>query len=146
MSSEDIPTTTVTLAKRPASRKHRSLSNNQSSKDNLADNPRVNRTMTAASNRSSSKLPNLLAKDNIYGSRPGKFFVKFSFSFSFSIETMQYKRYRSQEKDLTTSSSKFDRQSTVINSQTRLPTLYSLTHDQDNKRISEIRRRQVCFS
>jgi hypothetical protein len=137
MSSEDIPTTTVTLAKRPASRKHRSLSNNQSSKDNLADNPRVNRT---------SKLPNLLAKDNIYGSRPGKFFVKFSFSFSFSIETMQYKRYRSQEKDLTTSSSKFDRQSTVINIQTRLPTLYSLTHDQDNKRISEIRRRQVCFS
>jgi hypothetical protein len=60
---------------------------------------------------------------------------------------MQFKRHRSQEKDLLTASpSKLERQSTTINFQTRAPTLYSLTTDHDHHGICELRRRQVCFS
>jgi hypothetical protein len=68
----------VTLSKRPISRKHRILSNSQLTRESLVDDSRISRTMTAT-NRSSSKFPNLLAKDSIYSSRPGKFSVEFSF-------------------------------------------------------------------
>ncbi|CAF4829996.1 unnamed protein product, partial [Rotaria sp. Silwood2] len=102
------------LATRPISRKHR------------VHSP----SLSTGTNQSSSKLPNLLSK------------ATFNTSTS---DSMQSKRYRSQQqKDFfNTSSSKFERQSTNINSQTRLPTLYTLTSDNEQKRISEFRRRQI---
>jgi hypothetical protein len=59
---------------------------------------------------------------------------------------MQLKRYRSQQRDrVASSSSKIERQSTTIHSETRVPTLYSLISDNDQKQMFEFRRRQVCF-
>jgi hypothetical protein len=52
---------------------------------------------------------------------------------------MLFKGYRSQP-------SKIEQQSTTIDSETPLPVLYSLFSDQDQKRMSEFRRRQVCFN
>jgi len=63
MTTNDIPT-------RPKSQNPRLNRRNQSSGRCQADEIRIKRTMTAA-HRSSSKLPNVLAKANIYSSAPG---------------------------------------------------------------------------
>lgn len=58
---------------------------------------------------------------------------------------MLFKRYRSPEKDrLASSPSRLERQTTLVYPDKRLPVLYSLTSDDDRKRTSDFRRRQVC--
>jgi hypothetical protein len=141
MASDDVSTTIAAVTKRPISRKHRILSHSQSTGQNLADNFRQNRTLTATQ-RPSSKLPNLLAKANIYPSTPpGKlvFKVFLFFNFLFAVDSVQLRRHHSQQGD------KLERQSTNINSLTRLPTLYSLRSDYDRKLAIEYQRRQVGF-
>lgn len=60
---------------------------------------------------------------------------------------MHYKRYRSQKKDILNSSSlKIERQTTIINSQTRLPPLNTTSNDNNQKQRSDYQRRQVCLS
>jgi len=71
MATDEISTTAVTLSKRPISQKHRIRSHSPSARKPLTTEFRINRTLTAT-NRPSSKLPNLLAKANIYPSTPGK--------------------------------------------------------------------------
>ncbi|CAF0737676.1 unnamed protein product [Rotaria sp. Silwood1] len=129
MANDDISTSTVSLANCPVSRKHRVQSPSLSTGKNFTDDCRINRISTGT-NQSSSKLPNLLSKTSIHTS---------------TSDLIQLKRHRSQQqKDFfNSSSSKFERQSTNLNSQTRLPTLYTLTSDNDQKRISEFRRRQI---
>jgi hypothetical protein len=146
MSTDDVSTTAVTRTKRPISCKHRILSHRQSREKSRTDEFRSKRTMTAI-NRPSSKLPNLLAKGNICPSASGSLFLEVSrFKVYFPIESMQSRRYHSPQRDrVTSSSAKLERTSTTINPQTRLPVLYSLTNDEDQKGISEFRRRQVCF-
>jgi hypothetical protein len=59
---------------------------------------------------------------------------------------MHFKRYRPQQKDiLSTSSSKIERQTTIITSQTRLPPLNTSSNDNQPKQRCEYQRRQVCF-
>lgn len=149
MATDDISTTAVTLAKRPVSDKHRIHSHSLSGRKSRIDGFHFNRTYTA-SNRSLSKLPNLLSKAGIYPSTAGRLFIIKNPSdciLDFFIGSASVKRYRSEQRDPNTSlSSKLEQQSTVTNSDTRLPTLYSITNEYDQKRMSEFRRRQVCFN
>ena len=60
---------------------------------------------------------------------------------------MQSKRNLIQQQDqLNSSSSKSEQQLSNTSCQPRLPTLYRLTSDYDQRRLSEIRRRQVRCS
>ncbi|CAF1104256.1 unnamed protein product [Rotaria sordida] len=131
MVNDNISTSVVPLANRPISRKPRAHSPTLSTGKNLTCDCYINRISTGTNQSSLSKLPNLISKT--------------SSTHTLTSDPMQLKRYRSQQqKDLfNSSSSKFERQSTNINSQTRLPTLYTLISDNDQKRISEFRRRQI---
>jgi hypothetical protein len=71
MGTDEISTTSVILSKRPISQKHRIRSHSPSARKSRAAEFCINRTLTAT-NRPSSKLPNLLSKANIYPSTPGK--------------------------------------------------------------------------
>ncbi len=71
MATDDVSTTSVPPTKRPISRKHRIHSHSPSAGKRRTDEFRINRTLTAT-NRSSFKLPNLLAKINIHSSTTGK--------------------------------------------------------------------------
>lgn len=63
------------------------------------------------------------------------------------VESMIFKRYRSPEKDrFAQSPPKLERQSITVSPEKRLPILYSLTSEDDQRRKSEFRRRQVCWA
>ena len=149
MASDNASITSVTLTKRSFSRKHRLHSHSQSREKSGTDEFRPNRTMTAI-NRPSSKLPNVSTNANTYPSTLGKLFIGFSYCSALPnlIEPTLFKHYHAQQKDsLVPSSSKLERQSTnIIDSEVRLPVLYSLANDDDRKRMSEFRRRQVRYS
>ncbi|CAF5206798.1 unnamed protein product, partial [Rotaria magnacalcarata] len=128
MGDDDVSTTVVQLGNQSITRKSRAHSPSPSTGKNHSDDSRLNRTSTEI-NRPSAKLPNL-PKATVFSS---------------SSDSMQLKRYRSQlSKDFFNSAStKFERQATNMNGQTRLPTLYALASDSDQKRIAEARRKQI---
>ncbi|CAF3374742.1 unnamed protein product [Rotaria socialis] len=129
MGDNDVSTTVVQLGNQSITRKSRAHSPGPSIGKNSSDDCRLNRTATEI-NRPSGKLPNLLPKATVFSS---------------SSDSIQLKRYRSQlSKDFFNSTStKFERPATNMNGQSRLPTLYALTSEGDQKRIAEARRKQI---
>ncbi|CAF1069711.1 unnamed protein product [Rotaria sordida] len=116
---DDLSTSISSIKQLSQSHKHRILTHNQPRGKNLINDVHSNE-------HSTTKLPSLLSKSSFFPS---------------TSETMRFKRYRSQQKDIikTSSLSKFERQTTNLISQTRLPTL----NNNEQKRISEFQRRQI---
>ncbi|CAF0786382.1 unnamed protein product [Adineta steineri] len=120
MPSEDISTSPVILSKRIKSHKHRTNNPSQSVDKSLSDDFRISRPLTAR-NRSLSKSPKIPPK----------------------TEFVQFKRCQSQPRDVLPPSLKLERQSTNMTYQPRLPTFHTVAHEQEQKRTSDFRRRQI---
>ncbi|CAF0885928.1 unnamed protein product [Adineta steineri] len=56
---------------------------------------------------------------------------------------VQFKRCQSQTRDVLPPSLKLERQSTNMTYQPRLPTFHTVAHEQEQKRTSDFRRRQI---
>ncbi|CAF2649480.1 unnamed protein product [Rotaria sp. Silwood2] len=129
MANGDLSTSLPSMKKHSYSHKHRILTHNQTTGKNLNDDL-PNSDISTTGNNSTTKLPSLLSKSSIFPS---------------PSDAMRFKRYRSPRKDIVTTSSltKIERQTTNIISQTRLPTLYTTSNNNEQKRISEFQRRQI---
>lgn len=123
----------------------KSASPTRKSRKNHIDDLRTSRTQNSA-NRMPNKLPSLQSIPT------GKTFVFLFFIVRFDfIEILRFRlestrsRFDSQtiKPFLPSSTIKLERQLTNINSTNRLPTLYSLFDPDDQKRIANLRRRQV---
>jgi hypothetical protein len=139
MANNDLSSTTYSM-----SRKYRILTDSQLPRKQLIDDIYTNVVPTIGNN-SISRLPSLLSKSSVFSSTPG-IWIKFVFFHDFlsRIETVHSKKSHSKPKTALTKSSSFkiERQKSNIISQTRLPTL----NDNDQKRRSELQRRQVCLN
>ncbi|CAF0726987.1 unnamed protein product [Adineta ricciae] len=119
MTSENLPSSPVILRKRTASRKHHVPS--QSIDNTVIDNLRPSKT-AAGRNRSLSRSSKFLPK----------------------AESISVKRCQSQQKEVHISTiTKLERQVTTITMQTRLPTFPMTANDEEQKRTSDFRRRQI---
>ncbi len=77
MATDNVSVTSITLPKRPISRKHPIHRDSRSSERSRTDEFRLKRTMTAI-NRPSSKQINVPAKASFYSSILGKLFIRIS--------------------------------------------------------------------
>ncbi len=134
MTTNDVSIIPIALNKRPLSDKQRIRSRSPSVNKSRSEEFRLNRTMTAI-NRPSSKLPNARIKTSLYSSVLGKLSIGVLF-----IISMLFIGYRPPEQN-----PKLERQSTTVNANRRLPVVYSLMTEHDQRQMSEFRRRQVDF-
>ncbi|CAF1100412.1 unnamed protein product [Rotaria sp. Silwood1] len=129
MANDDLSTPIPSIKKRSQSHKNRILTHNHTTGKSLVDDVHSNEN-SRLGNNSTPKLPSLFSKSSIFPS---------------PSESMRFKKYRSQQKDIITTSSlsKFERQTINITSQTRLPTIYTTSNNNEQKRVSEFQRKQI---